>query len=60
MIGCDCPVCTSTDKRDNRLRSSLLLRSAKSSLVIDSGPDFRCQMLRASVRYLATGPDARS
>jgi phosphoribosyl 1,2-cyclic phosphate phosphodiesterase len=52
MIACDCAVCTSTDKKDKRLRSSLLVRSAKTTLVVDSGPDFRYQMLRAGVKHL--------
>jgi phosphoribosyl 1,2-cyclic phosphate phosphodiesterase len=52
MIGCNCEVCCSTDKRDKRLRSSLLVQSASSTLVVDSGPDFRYQMLRANVRHL--------
>jgi len=52
MIGCSCPVCVSTDTRDQRLRSSIHLRSANTSLVVDAGPDFRTQMLRAEVNQL--------
>jgi phosphoribosyl 1,2-cyclic phosphate phosphodiesterase len=52
MIGCDCAVCTSTDKRDNRLRSSIMVQSATTSLVVDTGPDFRYQMLREKVKHL--------
>jgi phosphoribosyl 1,2-cyclic phosphate phosphodiesterase len=52
MIGCDCEVCRSTDKRDKRLRTSILVRSAKTTIVVDSGPDFRYQMLRENVREL--------
>lgn len=52
MIACSCPVCTSTDKKDKRLRSSLLVRSASTTLVVDAGPDFRYQMLRAGVKTL--------
>lgn len=52
MIGCDCIVCSSPDKKDKRLRSSILVRSAKTTLVVDSGPDFRYQMLRANVKHL--------
>ena len=52
MIGCSCAVCTSTDKKDNRLRSSILIESATTTLVIDSTPDFRYQMLRANVKHL--------
>lgn len=52
MIGCQCEVCTSTDKKDKRLRSSILVRSAKTTLVVDTGPDFRYQMLRQNVKDL--------
>ncbi|MBI3139654.1 MAG: MBL fold metallo-hydrolase [Sphingobacteriales bacterium] len=52
MIGCDCEVCTSADKRDNRLRSSILVQSAATTLVVDTGPDFRYQMLRQKVKHL--------
>jgi phosphoribosyl 1,2-cyclic phosphate phosphodiesterase len=52
FIGCDCPVCTSTDKRDNRLRTSVWIETEDTSIVIDSGPDFRYQMLRAKVKKL--------
>ncbi len=52
FIGCDCAVCTSTDARDNRLRTSVWIETPEASIVIDSGPDFRQQMLRANVRKL--------
>jgi phosphoribosyl 1,2-cyclic phosphate phosphodiesterase len=52
MIGCDCVVCRSADPRDNRLRSSILVRSATTTLVVDTTPDFRYQMLRAGVKKL--------
>ncbi|HEV7781315.1 MAG TPA: MBL fold metallo-hydrolase [Chitinophagaceae bacterium] len=52
MIGCDCAVCTSADKKDKRLRSSILVESATTTLVVDAGPDFRYQMLRKKVRKL--------
>ncbi len=52
MIGCDCEVCTSPDKKDNRLRSSILVQSSKTTLVVDTGPDFRYQMLRKKVKHL--------
>lgn len=52
FIGCDCAVCTSTDKRDKRLRTSVWIQTKDASIVIDSGPDFRYQMLRANVRKL--------
>lgn len=46
MIGCDCAVCTSADKKDKRLRSSILVQSPSTTLVVDTTPDFRYQMLR--------------
>lgn len=52
MIACDCEVCTSTNKKDNRLRSSILVESATTTLVVDTTPDFRYQMLRANVKKL--------
>lgn len=52
VIACDCPVCTSADSRDKRLRVSVLLETEDRVIVIDSGPDFRCQMLRAEVKHL--------
>ncbi|MDG1252962.1 MAG: MBL fold metallo-hydrolase [Schleiferiaceae bacterium] len=52
LIGCDCPVCTSSDLHNHRLRSSVLIRCSKTSVVIDCGPDFRQQMLRCSQRTL--------
>ncbi len=52
LIGCNCEVCTSKDKRDNRLRSSVWIQTDETSVVIDSGPDFRYQMLRAGVTKL--------
>ena len=47
VIGCKCPVCTSSDVRDQRLRSSALLRTQSTTVALDCGPDFRQQMLRA-------------
>ncbi len=52
IIGCDCEVCTSSDPRDNRLRTSLLVSHEGRNVVIDAGPDFRQQMLRAKVKRL--------
>ncbi len=52
MIGCDCAVCSSADPHDNRLRSSILVESANTTLVVDTGPDFRYQMLRQKVKKL--------
>ena len=52
MIGCHCKVCTSTDKKDKRLRSSILVKSDTTAFVIDTTPDFRYQMLREQVDKL--------
>tara|TARA_R110002050_G_scaffold286088_1_gene436076 strand:- start:20920 stop:21693 length:774 start_codon:yes stop_codon:yes gene_type:complete len=52
MIGCDCAVCTSTDKRDKRLRSAILVETKNVNFVVDTGPDFRYQMLRENVTKL--------
>ncbi|MDX2246967.1 MAG: MBL fold metallo-hydrolase [Bacteroidia bacterium] len=52
VIGCKCAVCLSAHPHDNRLRSSGLLSSETTTLVFDTGPDFREQMLRAKVDRL--------
>ena len=52
IIGCDCPVCTSSDPLDNRLRAAALITDGYTNLLIDAGPDFRQQMLRHSVKHL--------
>jgi len=52
MIACECAVCTSSDKKDKRLRSSILVSSAKTTFVVDTTPDFRYQMLRKKVKTL--------
>ena len=49
MIGCKCHVCTSENPKDNRLRASLLIKYNGKNIVIDCGPDFRTQLLRANV-----------
>lgn len=48
MLRCHCPVCMSADPRDKRLRTSAIVRYQGARLLIDCGPDFRTQMLRAS------------
>ncbi len=48
-IGCRCEVCLSSDKRDKRLRSSAMIEGDDFRFIIDAGPDFRYQMLRAGV-----------
>jgi len=52
VIACNCNVCQSTDLRDKRLRTSIHIQHKNSSFVIDSGPDFRQQMLRAQIKNL--------
>ena len=52
VIGCRCGICRSADPRDHRLRSSVLIEEAGTSLVIDCGPDFRQQMLREGIGRL--------
>lgn len=52
VIGCRCAVCRSQDPRDRRLRTSAMVETRGRRFVIDAGPDFRWQMLRASVRHI--------
>ncbi|OCX54473.1 MBL fold metallo-hydrolase [Mucilaginibacter sp. PPCGB 2223] len=52
VIACDCEVCTSADPKDKRLRSSVMVEIDGKVFVIDSGPDFRQQMLREKVKRL--------
>jgi phosphoribosyl 1,2-cyclic phosphate phosphodiesterase len=52
IIACHCEVCRSTDPRDKRLRSSILVEHEGKNIVVDTGPDFRAQMLRENVLNL--------
>ena len=52
MIGCTCAVCTSSNSKDKRLRSSVLIQSANTAIIIDTTPDFRYQMLRTNTTHL--------
>lgn len=52
MIGCHCPVCISSDSHDKRLRTSAYIEYQGIKVVIDAGPDFRQQMLRAHIDEL--------
>jgi len=49
VIGCGCPVCSSTDPRDNRTRSSIYVQTPECSWTIDTGTDFRAQCLRERI-----------
>ncbi len=49
MIGCECKVCRSEDSKDKRLRSSVYVEHDGLRILVDAGPDFRYQMLRAGI-----------
>lgn len=52
MIGCSCEVCTSENPQDTRLRSSVLIETPATTIVVDATPDFRYQMLREKVKKI--------
>lgn len=52
VIGCDCAVCRSEEPRDQRLRSSVVVRLGEVTLLVDSGPDLRAQALRENLREI--------
>lgn len=52
LIACECSVCLSSDWHDKRLRSSVLIRNEQTTIVIDTGPDFRQQMLRENIKKI--------
>jgi len=52
VIACECAVCTSTNQKDKRLRSSIMVSHNGHNFVIDTGPDFRQQMLKFDVKSL--------
>lgn len=51
-IGCNCEVCRSTDPRDRRLRSSIMVNEGDVNILIDCGPDFRQQILEHYVQHI--------
>ncbi len=52
IICCECEVCRSINPKDNRLRTSILIESDQAKVIIDSGPDFRQQLLRKQLKSL--------
>jgi phosphoribosyl 1,2-cyclic phosphate phosphodiesterase len=52
MIACDCAVCSSSNPKDNRLRSSIMVQSETTTIIVDTTPDFRYQMLRQKVKNI--------
>ena len=52
VIGCDCPVCKSSDFRDQRLRSSVLITDNNTNILIDCGPEFRIQALKYNIKKI--------
>lgn len=52
IIACNCEVCKSEDMHDKRLRSSVLIEKEDTNIIIDTGPDFRQQMLKSDVKHL--------
>jgi phosphoribosyl 1,2-cyclic phosphate phosphodiesterase len=53
MIGCDCAVCRSDDRRNKRLRPSIVVESGDTRLLVDATPDFRYQMLRSGITHVS-------
>jgi phosphoribosyl 1,2-cyclic phosphate phosphodiesterase len=52
MLGCACPVCTSTDPRNNRYRCAVLVETPRGRILIDTPPELRLQLLRARVGFV--------
>lgn len=53
VVACDCEVCKSYDKRDHRLRTSVMVKINDHNFIIDCGPDFRYQMIREKVEDIS-------
>ncbi len=52
MVACNCEVCTSKDTNDTRLRSSIMIQSHTTTIIVDATPDFRYQMLRENIKHI--------
>lgn len=52
MVACSCEVCTSSNDKDTRLRSSIMVQSSTTTIIVDATPDFRYQMLRKKVKEI--------
>lgn len=52
VIGCECPVCRSSDPHDTRFRCSAYIQAGDTALVIDTGPEFRMQALKYNIKHL--------
>lgn len=52
VIGCDCSVCRSANPRNKRFRASILLQWSNTNVIVDTGPEFRLQMLRSELQSL--------
>ena len=52
IIACSCNVCNSLNPKDKRLRSSVLIQLGDKNIVVDTGPDFRQQMLNCKIKHL--------
>lgn len=52
MIGCDCPVCTSSDPKNNRMRTGVVVQNGEEKFLIDTPPELRIQLVRESVKMI--------
>lgn len=52
MVGCSCPVCSSSDPRDKRTRASVMIRTADKHILVDTSPDLRTQALREKIPHI--------
>jgi len=49
VIGCQCDLCLTVNPKDKRLRTTIAIRKNDTQIVVDTGPDFRQQMLKAKI-----------